>query len=199
MSRRRYATAWFADTAEFVTQAGRVAEGDDRLGDLAGLTLAEAVARIRTPVWRINPFDPEARNIRWNQEGRVVCLRRQDFDVYIGRLGHGHDHAPGAGIFGNPIRRGSACAVCGEVHRMKGSTLDCYEQWLRVEVERNSRFREQVAELVGLRLGCFCAPGKPCHGHILYAAAEEIGGDTCAGEDGLDSIMALLAKVDIAT
>ena len=101
---------------------------------------------------------------------RVVNLRREPYDVYIGRPGLGLD-----GPFGNPIRRGQPCPVCadGTVHDRAGDTLDCYASWLYTRLGRDVGFRDAVEGLRGLRLGCFCRPPSGfggrllCHGQIL--------------------------------
>lgn len=104
----------------------------------------------------------------------VNIHRGQPFDVYIGRAGHGHD-----GRFGNPIRTGQRCAVCGKTHWTPGSTLACYDKWLRQRVVEDPVFAAEVATLAGKRLGCFCAP-RPCHGRLLEAVARELR-SACAG------------------
>lgn len=101
---------------------------------------------------------------------RVVNLRREPYDVYIGRPGQGVE-----GPFGNPIRRGEPCRVCGDgtVHPQAGDTLECYEVWLRARVARDVGFRVAVEGLRGLRLGCFCRPTSGfcgrllCHGQVI--------------------------------
>lgn len=93
---------------------------------------------------------------------RVVNLRREWFDVYIGRAGKGYD-----GYFGNPIARGYKCSICGFVHMSASSTLPCYEQHFHYRL-RDVEFRRRVLELKGRTLGCFCKPAR-CHGDIIAA------------------------------
>lgn len=84
---------------------------------------------------------------------RVVNLRREPYDVYIGRAGHGHD-----GYFGNPFTL--------KEHGKEALTL-----YLHYFVDRWSRdpgFRDRVTALQGKVLGCFCKPGS-CHGDIIAA------------------------------
>lgn len=99
---------------------------------------------------------------------QVVNLRRSAYDVYIGRAGHGHD-----GRFGNPVRVGRPCPICGETHREVGSTLFCYDLYLTLRVTLDDTFREAVRGLAGKRLGCFCAPA-PCHGDTLAEMADQL-------------------------
>lgn len=133
------------------------------------------VADIRTV-----PVDPDTvRHHPWTHEplpwlghvGGPVHVNYEPFDIYIGRKGHGFDDRPEAGVFGNPIVLGVPCPVCHESHRRAGETLACYEVWLDKALAQDSGFRAQVANLQGLRLGCFCGPLKACHGHLLLERA----------------------------
>lgn len=101
---------------------------------------------------------------------KVVNLRHSDYDVYIGRRGHGHD-----GYFGNPIVPGKTCPVCGEVHS-RGNTLKCYREYLEVRLEQDPDFRERVKALRGKVLGCFCKP-RPCHGDVLLEFVDKVAVD----------------------
>lgn len=81
----------------------------------------------------------------------VVNLRRDPFDVYIGRAGKGQD-----GYFGNPFKL--------EEHGLKA--LDLYREHFEHRISTDEEFRRRVLELKGKALGCFCKPG-PCHGDII--------------------------------
>jgi hypothetical protein len=100
-------------------------------------------------------------------ETTVVNIKTDAFDVYIGRAGHGYD-----GYFGNPIRFGHKCCVCGQVHVDNGQGRDdllaCYKQWLWRRLNTDDEFRARVAGLQGKKLGCFCKP-KKCHGDVIKA------------------------------
>lgn len=100
---------------------------------------------------------------------RVVNIRREPYDVYIGRAGKGQ-----SGYFGNPIRRDDLCPVCSETHRTGGSTLPCFETYARRRIERDPEYKERVRALYGKTLGCFCKPVSACHGDILAALAMEL-------------------------
>lgn len=83
---------------------------------------------------------------------RVVNLRQEAHQVYIGRGGRGQ-----SGYFGNPFKvkdHGEAKA------------LELYRAYFLDRVERDERFRERILELNGKVLGCFCKPG-PCHGDVI--------------------------------
>lgn len=96
---------------------------------------------------------------------RVVNLRREPYDVYVGRAGHGQD-----GYFGNPVRTGETCPVCGEVHRERGETIACFEVYARRRMQTDPTYARRVRDLRGKVLGCFCKP-KPCHGDVLVKLA----------------------------
>jgi hypothetical protein len=98
----------------------------------------------------------------------VVNLRRDEYDVYVGRPGKGM-----SGYFGNPVRRGSPCPECEALHQTRGSTLDCFEAYARRRIERDPEYRSRVLALWGKRLGCFCKPSR-CHGDTLRDLAHEL-------------------------
>jgi hypothetical protein len=97
---------------------------------------------------------------------RVVNLRKESYDIYIGRTGKGID-----GPLGNPIRIGSTCPLCDVIHADNGSTLKCYELYLLERIETDSEFRRLVESCEGKSLGCFCKP-KPCHGDVIVKYLE---------------------------
>lgn len=99
---------------------------------------------------------------------RVVNLRHEEYDIYIGRAGKGFD-----GYFGNPVRVGRVCQFCGLLHADAQSTLPCFESYMRQRMLADRGYFEAVRKLAGLRLGCFCKPG-PCHGDVLASAAEAL-------------------------
>ncbi|MFQ5351650.1 MAG: DUF4326 domain-containing protein, partial [Candidatus Binatia bacterium] len=99
---------------------------------------------------------------------RVVNLRKEPYDVYIGRAGRGE-----SGLFGNPVVIGRRCPFCAEVHHDGGSTLPCYRRYLAKRTATDQYFLQELWKLVvrvqetgNLTLGCFCKP-KPCHGDVL--------------------------------
>ena len=90
-------------------------------------------------------------------------------ETYIGRAGKGKP-----GPFGNPIVKGRQCQICGTTHLDGGSTLACYEIYLRNRLASDEVFAKAFWELKGKRLLCFCRPKdgfKPnqliCHGQIM--------------------------------
>lgn len=94
---------------------------------------------------------------------RVVNLRKEAYDIYIGRPGKGQD-----GFWGNPIARGDDCPVCGKIHQEPGETLPCFEKFFGWRLENDPEFARRLPELKGKVLGCFCKP-NPCHGDFYVA------------------------------
>jgi hypothetical protein len=86
--------------------------------------------------------------------------------IYIGRAGNGN-----TGEFGNPVAIGKTCPECGEVHSDGGSTLPCYTAYLKRRLKAEPKFRQQIKDLQGKILVCFCKP-RPCHGDVLVKATE---------------------------
>lgn len=81
---------------------------------------------------------------------RVVNIRREKYDVYIGR----------PGPFGNPFHLTEA--------RDRATAIDLFKGWVRAQPELMRRIRR---ELKGKTLGCYCKPNA-CHGDILVEIAE---------------------------
>lgn len=80
----------------------------------------------------------------------VVNIYKEEFDVYIGRSGHGYD-----GYFGNPFSQGS-----------REDNIKLFKKYFHERIKTDPEFRKKVLQLKGKRLGCFCHP-KPCHGDII--------------------------------
>lgn len=89
-------------------------------------------------------------------EPKVVNLRREQFDLYIGR-------APGRrGVFGNPY------ALAQGYSRLEAIRL----------FERDARDNALLLEAIrrippGTRLGCFCKPLE-CHGDVIVKLWKEM-------------------------
>jgi hypothetical protein len=103
------------------------------------------------PLW--GKVEPEV-----NGSTRVVNLRREGYDVYIGR----HENVD-RGRFGNPYVIGRD----GD----RNEVIAKYRAYMNHRLTRDPEFREAVAALRGMRLGCFCKPAA-CHGDVLAEAAE---------------------------
>lgn len=88
---------------------------------------------------------------------KVVNLKHERYDVYIGRAGHGQD-----GRFGNPFRVG--------VHGAQGECVKLFENWFYSESPAAVQMRMRVLQEIkpGMVLGCFCKP-RACHGDVIAA------------------------------
>jgi hypothetical protein len=91
---------------------------------------------------------------------KVVNIRKENYDAYIGRAGHGMD-----GYFGNPFRLEPGMA--------RGDTLDRYRKYFYHRLGTDEEFRKRIGELQGKALGCFCKP-NPCHGDIIKEYLDRI-------------------------
>jgi len=78
----------------------------------------------------------------------VVNLRRQKYDVYIGR----------PSIFGNPFVIGAD----GD----RSEVIRKYRRYFYLRLKNDPKFIKEVEELRGKSLGCYCHP-LPCHGDII--------------------------------
>lgn len=114
----------------------------------------------------IMTFDPDWREralysdtTMYPKTTKVVNLRQESFDVYIGRAGKGQ-----SGYFGNAHPIGW-CPICQCSHK-RGEALAAFKKDFLIRVEQDSEFRKQVIALKGKTLGCFCKP-LPCHGDIF--------------------------------
>lgn len=100
---------------------------------------------------------------------KVVNLRQSAYTVYIGRSGKGLD-----GYWGNPVKLNSQCHICLQVHESRGSTLACYEVYLRNKLQKSAIFRKRFLDLQEDDiLGCFCKPDA-CHGDIIVKIWTEL-------------------------
>lgn len=86
----------------------------------------------------------------------MVNLRKEPYDVYIGRAGKGE-----TGYFGNPFHLKN----WGDENERK-LVLEKYRKYFLDRVQKDKEFREEVLKLKGKRLGCFCKP-KQCHGDVM--------------------------------
>jgi hypothetical protein len=83
----------------------------------------------------------------------VVNLRREAYDVYIGR----------GGLWGNPYRIGPKCSRAEAIRQYRG--------YIALRLTLEPELRAKFKELKGKRLGCYCKP-LPCHGDILVELLE---------------------------
>ena len=86
----------------------------------------------------------------------VVNLRREAFDIYIGRAGKDQD-----GYFGNPFSGGT-----------REENIEMFEAYFHIRLAEDEEFKRRVHLLTGKKLGCFCKP-KACHGDVIVAYLEQ--------------------------
>lgn len=121
-------------------------------------------------------LDPAIRKKCFNEteRTRVVNVRQEGYQVYIGRAGHGQE-----GTFGNPYRVGFVCDRCRKPHMSGGDTLPCFKKYFEERLQ-DPEFKRQVLSLRGKVLGCFCRPNDGfrgrvlCHGQIIAALLDNV-------------------------
>lgn len=100
---------------------------------------------------------------------RVVNVRTDEFDVYIGR-GVPRAKDPRCrvrSVYANPSKIGPGTT-------REDALIDYEDLWRGRLVGKQRRlWRERLLALDGKRLGCWCAP-KPCHGGVLVKLIEEV-------------------------
>lgn len=93
---------------------------------------------------------------------KVVNKYKEDFDIYIGR----------GSKWGNPFSVNAdkskydvlSCDTLDE-------SLDKYGDHLWEMIKDGRVTKEELRDLQGKKLGCFCKP-KPCHGDVIIKAVE---------------------------
>lgn len=107
---------------------------------------------------------------------RVVNIRLESADVYVGRAGRGEK-----GTHGNPYTIG--------VGQSRGASLKLYRTNFEFKVKHDKAYVAEMTKLIALRrrngsltLGCFCAPKGGltvrdvpfiCHGQIIAEYIDE--------------------------
>lgn len=101
-----------------------------------------------------------------DDETRVVNCDEDPYDVYIGR-GSGVN---GHGKWGNPYshRGGTKAEIVVET---RDEAIDMYKNYLL----STESLLNDLHELKGKSLGCFCKKGQRCHGHIIIEVMKERG------------------------
>jgi hypothetical protein len=78
----------------------------------------------------------------------VVNLRKEKYDVYIGR----------GSIFGNPFHIGK--------DGNREEVIEKYKKYFEKRIAEDCKFKNAVLSLKGKVLGCYCKPLK-CHGDVI--------------------------------
>lgn len=90
---------------------------------------------------------------------RVVHVKREPYDVYIGR----------PGVWGNTYSHRDGTDAIKVATREEA--IEQYRADLWRQIESGELKLGDLAFLAGKTLGCWCAP-QPCHGDVLARAAE---------------------------
>ncbi len=83
---------------------------------------------------------------------KVVNIRKDVYDVYIGRKRYSED-----GYFGNPFPLNKY---------LPDECITLYRRYFRFRLSTDPEFRRRIEGLRGKVLGCFCKP-KRCHGDVI--------------------------------
>ncbi len=92
---------------------------------------------------------------------RVVNKRVEPYDVYIGR----------GSIWGNPFTHLDGPTKAQFKVKTREEAVQRYAEWIQTQPQ----LLEQLPQLRGKVLGCFCAP-KKCHGEVLAKLADSLPG-----------------------
>lgn len=85
----------------------------------------------------------------------------------------------GVSALRNPIRRGSKCGVCGEIHETGGSTLPCFRKhlWEMLTIQDDGVLAALRAIQADSVLGCWCLDSdnpldvvEVCHTQVIWKA-----------------------------
>jgi hypothetical protein len=88
----------------------------------------------------------------------VVHCKKAKYDVYIGRPSK----------WGNPFEIGKDGS--------RETVINKYRLWLWKELKAGKVTKEEILELEGKTLGCWCAP-LACHGDVLVNAVKFLKGE----------------------
>lgn len=88
-----------------------------------------------------------------NPRTKVVNKYKEDYDIYIGR----------GSKWGNPFAIGE--------HGTREDVIEKYRVYLWEQIKKGNITKEDLYELNGSVLGCFCNP-QACHGDVLIKALE---------------------------
>ena len=88
----------------------------------------------------------------------VVNIRKEKFDIYIGRNKAGViPNPPDHGCYGNPFNL---------KYYTREESLRLYREYFNARIDADHVFRDAILLLRGKILGCFCKP-LDCHGDVI--------------------------------
>lgn len=101
-----------------------------------------------------------------NRQTRVVNVRADEFDIYIGRaVNRAKDpRCRRASVWANPFKPGE---------EGRQACVDHYREYITERLASEPALRTELEGLRGKRLGCWCAP-EPCHGEVLAELADAL-------------------------
>lgn len=115
-------------------------------------------------------------------ETRVGHCKRDPIDVYIGR-GPGGRHLL---CDLDPLQRGWLGNPYGLGDYSRQESIDKFREAFEHRLERDEEFRETIAGLAGLRLGCWCRTldeeDPACHGDVIAEWADRLHTDEESNE-----------------
>ena len=86
----------------------------------------------------------------------VVNLRKDEYDVYIGRGRKGLiPDPPEYGCFGNPFDKNT-----------RSKNIADFKEYFDSRIKNDPKFKEAILTLKDKRIACFCKP-LPCHGDVI--------------------------------
>lgn len=114
----------------------------------------------------------------------VVNRNSSPFDVYIGR----------PGPWGNPYGTSTEESLAEHLVETREEAIKCYRTWmcfrlylagLSSDDDPDRQLKQELLDLQGKRLGCWCAP-KLCHGDVLKELSDALaaGKTLQVGPDG---------------
>ncbi len=88
-------------------------------------------------------------------------------NAYIGRAGvvfvNGERFPKKASVFCNPFKISKT--------ESREQVIERYRKYIMARLEKEHELRNQLQQLKGKRLGCWCHP-EPCHGDVLLSLIE---------------------------
>jgi len=94
---------------------------------------------------------------------RVVNLKKDEYEVYIGR----------GGAYGNPFSH-ILSSKADFIVDSREEAIVIYREWITQKLRNEPALAEDMKrELKGKVLGCYCKP-KACHGDVLVEIVESL-------------------------
>lgn len=98
--------------------------------------------------------------MKTKKETRIVNIKNEPCEVYIGRKGKGKN-----GYFGNPFYM--------RTEEERTHVIEKFRFYFYNRLKTDAEFRQRIHALKGKTLGCFCKP-NPCHGDVIKEYLDSI-------------------------